>query len=273
MKERFQKMYIQEIALPESIKKRFLVVSCIAHSPKQQVYLVENKAKRRLVLKIAQGEKRVLLKKDAAILRKHKFSFFPEIYIYLEEQENSYLIREYIEGDTLWELINRKGPMGFREASEILCRICDMTEQLHQQDPPMIHRDLKPQNIVLTRENNLFLIDVGTIRTYEKNKNQDTVIVGTRPTAAPEQYGYRQTDERADIYALGVLYFFILTGSLNLEKGQNWKMIPRSAARIIRKCTRMDPADRYRNCRELKYAVLYRSSKKKPILMWRRKGT
>lgn len=255
MEKRFQKIYSQDVKMPELIARQVAVVSCLAYSEKQQVYLAENIRKQQFILKTAQDEKVAFLRKDARMLREHPFSFLPGYELYEEEDGRGYLLREYIQGDTLWELVNKHGPLDILEAGEIISRLCDMAGQLHGQDPPIIHRDIKPQNIVLTAEKNLFLIDFGTVRNYNKNMNQDTVFVGTKLTAAPEQYGYRQTDGRADIYALGILYLFLLTGSLNVQEPKVWEGIPVSIRRIIWKCTKMDPDDRYQTCEELKSAV------------------
>lgn len=255
MGKSFEEIYSQEIKLPETLAKRVAVVSCMAYSDMQRVYLVEDIKKRRFVLKTATGNKRELLRKDAAMLREHAFSFLPEYVDYVEETDNGYLLREYIEGDTLWEWVNKRGVFKAGEAREILCRLCDMVGQFHQQKPSVIHRDIKPQNIVITKEKNLFLIDMGTVREYKEDTRQDTVFVGTKPTAAPEQYGYRQTDGRADIYALGVLYLFLLTGSLDVQCPKNWELLDEHVRAVIWKCTKMDPDDRYQSCEELKKAV------------------
>lgn len=251
----FEKIYSQNVKLPEELAEKVAVVSCMAYSDMQRVYLVEDIKKRRFVLKTAMGGKKELLRKDAAVLREHAFSFLPEYVEYVETADTGYLLREYIEGDTLWEWVNKRGVFSAGEAREILRRLCDMVGQFHQQKPSVIHRDIKPQNIVITREKNLFLIDMGTVREYKEDTRQDTVFVGTKPTAAPEQYGYRQTDGRADIYALGVLYLFLLTGNLDVQYPKNWEMLDTEVCRIIWKCTKMDPDDRYQSCAELKKAV------------------
>lgn len=255
MENTFEKIYSQNVKLPEKLAGKVAVRSCMAYSARQQVYLVEDIKKRPFILKVADGKKMELLRKDAAVLREHTFSFVPEYVDYIEDGETGYLLREYIEGDTLWEWVNKKGVFSVKEAGDILCRLCDMVGQFHQQKPSIIHRDIKPQNIVITKEKNLFLIDMGTVREYKEDIRQDTVFVGTKPTAAPEQYGYRQTDGRADIYALGVLYLFLLTGSLDVQSPKNWETIDQHICRIIWKCTKMDPDDRYQSCGELKKAV------------------
>lgn len=127
--------------------------------------------------------------------------------------------------------------------------------QLHGCDPPVIHRDLKPQNIVLTPEGNLFLIDLGTVRAYREGVSHDTEFIGTRETAAPEQYGYRQTDCRTDIYALGVIYLYLLTGSMELLNTKALSQVPDDCRSIIEKCTRMEPKERYASACQLEEAV------------------
>ncbi len=251
----FREVYRQEIELPEALRSRITVRSCIAHSEKQQVYLAEDKKGRRRILKVAGQEKIGFLRRDANILKQARFSFLPRCLGFMEQDGKGYLLREYIEGDTLWEWVNKRGPFRIREANEILCRLCGMTGQLHQQKPPIIHRDIKPQNIVLTDEKELFMVDMGTARKYKENSSQDTSLVGSGPTAAPEQYGYRQTDGRSDIYALGMLYLFLLTGGMNVQELRYQKRIPPSVRRIIGKCTRLDPDDRYQSCGKLERAI------------------
>ena len=107
----------------------------------------------------------------------------------------------------------------------------------------MIHRDIKPQNIIYTPQKNCVLIDLGAARRFRKESDKDTVYIGTAIAAAPEQFGYRQTDVRSDVYALGVLMLYLCTGSYDLarcDEIQNKRL-----AGIIRRCTRFDPADRY----------------------------
>lgn len=253
--ELFRKLYTQDVKLPEEIGSRVSVLSCLAYSEKQQVYLTRNRKGRRFILKTAQEERLASLRREARMLREQSFSFLPRYVYYTEREEKGYFLREYIEGDTLWEWVSKQGPLGMGEASELMCRLCGMAEQLHSQKPPMIHRDIKPQNIVLTAEKNLFMIDMGTVRRHRENSVQDTVLLGSRPTAAPEQYGYSQTDARSDIYALGVLYLYLLTGSMDVQGIRTQESVPFAVRRIIIKCTKMDPNDRYQSCGELRRAI------------------
>lgn len=253
--ESLQKWYIQEQELPEALKKEFHIVSCLSWQEEQSVYLLEDKAGRRSVIKRAEEKRKEVLRKEAECLKRIPFSFLPAFLSWQEEDGAGWLQREYIPGDTLWELVERNGPLEAEKAGEILCRLCGIAGQLHRCDPPIIHRYFKPQNIVLTPEGNLFLIDLGTVRAYREGAAHDTQFMGTRQTAAPEQYGYRQTDCRTDIYALGVIYLYLLTGSMELQRPENLSGVPEGCRRIIEKCTRMEPEERYASAEELERAV------------------
>ena len=252
----FEKIYGQETGLPGELKGTLHIVSCIAFREEQQVYLAEDEAGRKSILKRAEGSQKQLLKREADSLEHLRFSFLPAFLSRAESEGSVWLQREYIPGDTLWELVEKKGPFSPEQAGAIMCRLCIMTAQLHESQPPVIHRDLKPQNIILTPEENLFLIDLGTVREYRRDAQHDTLFVGTRSTAAPEQYGYHQTDCRTDIYALGVIYLYLLTGSMELQKPETRKLVSEACMQIIETCTSFNPDDRYQSCRDLWQAIL-----------------
>lgn len=252
----FENIYVQETGLPKELEGKLHIISCLTFGEECQVYLTEDETGRRYILKRAEGSQKQLLLKEAESLRRYHYSFLPEFISWTETIGSVWLQREYIPGDTLWELTERTGPFEPGRAGVLMCRLCEMVSQLHDAEPPIIHRDLKPQNIVLTPEENLFLIDLGTVREYREDAEYDTVFVGTRLTAAPEQYGFHQTDCRTDIYALGVIYLYLLTGSMELQKPELWSPVSPECRRIIEKCTSFNPQDRYQNCRELKAAIV-----------------
>lgn len=120
-----------------------------------------------------------------------------------------------------------------------MCRVLDY---LHRQQPPVIHRDIKPQNIIIDRDGCCRLIDLGTARRFRSEQAGDTVLMGTEATAPPEQFGYRQTDQRSDIYSVGMLLRFMLGGSLEpLPRHRSYGGL----AHIARRCTAFDPRRRY----------------------------
>lgn len=253
--QRLREVYIQETELPEVLREEFHIVSCLAWQEEHSVYLLEDKAGNRSIIKRAKGKQKEILRREAKCLEEIHFSFLPAFLSWHEENDAGWLQREYIPGDTLWELAERTERLDAAWAGELLCRLCGIAGQLHGCDPPIIHRDLKPQNIVLTPEGNLFLIDLGTVRAYREGASHDTEFIGTRQTAAPEQYGYRQTDCRTDIYALGVIYLYLLTGSMDLQNEKILSGVPGDCRSIIEKCTRMEPGERYASAVQLQAAV------------------
>lgn len=235
--------------LSNKIWAEYKMISCYQHTEKKQTYLIERKAdNKKMVLKCARDEYLSFLQEEAVFLRDRNFSFLPCYLFYYEEEGIGFFFREYIEGSTIWEIVERKGPFAQRKALDILKKLASMLKMLHAENPPIIHRDLKPQNIVLTTKGECYLIDMGTARQFREDKQQDTIVVGTRSIAAPEQFGYSQTDERTDVYAFGILMNYMLTGSMVFISDNT---ISKKMSRIISKCTEFNPIQRYQNMSEV----------------------
>lgn len=115
-------------------------------------------------------------------------------------------------------MVMQKGGIQERELCKISLKICQAVEDFQKLEDPMIHRDIKPENIVVTPTGETVFIDFGTMRSYKKDSQRDTFVVGTRGTAAPEQYGYRQTDQRTDVYAIGQTMLYMVTESYELDQ-------------------------------------------------------
>ncbi|GHO98779.1 hypothetical protein KSF_088270 [Reticulibacter mediterranei] len=129
--------------------------------------------------------------------------------------------------------------------------LCDILEHLHSQNPPVIYRDMKPGNIILTRNEHIKLIDFSISRFFHPKHAQDTQLLGTPGFAPPEQYGTAQTDERSDIYSLAITLFMLLTNTLS-ENGFGLKnvrsynsAISSRVARVLEKAASLSPEDRY----------------------------
>lgn len=166
----------------------------------------------------------------------------PEIYDALEMEDGQIVLEEYIDGLTVAQImeIDRYRASG---AERVLLGLCDALTVLH--DRGIVHRDVKPENVIVEASGRVVLIDLNASR-IESNASRDTVIMGTVGYASPEQLGLVQTDARADIYALGVLYNVMLTGqhpSVTIASGR--------AGRIVRKCTAINPNERYQTVLEL----------------------
>lgn len=176
--------------------------------------------------------------------------------IYSVEQDGPYLsvIREYIPGRTLTEVLCEGASFSDKEAVRLIGELCDILTVLHGLTPPIIHRDIKPSNIILREDGGISLIDFDAARQYKGNAAGDTQHIGTHGYAAPEQYGFGETDARADIYAVGILLKDLL--------GEN---ITDRFNEIISTCTRMDPAQRYQSAADLKRALTGKKRSRKGL--------
>ena len=166
----------------------------------------------------------------------------PEIYDVIELDDGLIVLEEYIDGLTAAQVME-SGKYHDRGARKVLCGVCDALTVLHNRH--IVHRDVKPENIMIEKSGRVVLIDLNASR-VESDANRDTIILGTVGYASPEQLGFSQTDARTDIYAAGVLYNVMLTGqhpSVTIASGK--------AGRIIRKCTAVNPNERYQTAAEL----------------------
>jgi len=165
----------------------------------------------------------------------------PEIFHVFFDGDDTVVIEEYIEGKTL-----DASSMGEADVIKIAMQICDALGFLHMQKPPIIHRDVKPSNVMMCDTGAVKLIDLGASRLYSEKSEKDTQYIGTSGYASPEQYGYKQTDMRSDIFSLGKLMQELLTGDITgAMPGKTY------LAKIINKCTHIDPQKRYQTVSEL----------------------
>ena len=157
-------------------------------------------------------------------------------------------ICEYISGYTLDYLVEHKGPMKEKEAKEIVSAVCCGLSALHKNN--IIHKDIKPSNVMISSDNIVKIIDFDISRTYKSGKNKDTTTLGTIGYASPEHFGFSQSDEKTDIYSCGVLLNYLLTGS-----EPDLCLYPGVLRYIILKCIEIDKEKRFRNAYELSLAL------------------
>ena len=170
------------------------------------------------------------------------------------------VVMEYVPGKTLGSCVEA---CRSREERLALVRrsfpdLCDAVSELHELlDPPVIHRDLKPDNVIVS-PGGVTLIDLGIARAYRDGAEQDTTHFGTRAYAPPEQFGFGQTGVTSDVYALGMLLFFCVTGrepsQADRESGFRDAALPEGLRVVVRRATELDPSARYASVRELKSA-------------------
>lgn len=195
-----------------------------------------------------------------------RFEHLPRIVDCRRAGDELDVVMEYIEGETLEALVGRLGATP-DYAHELYPALCDAVGELHagfamvgETSAPVIHRDLKPSNIIVTGANytpdegltfsSLVIIDLGIARVWRDDADADTVKFGTRPYAPPEQYGFGQTGVRSDVYALGALLFFCLTGAdpksgLDMREQCEMRGIPASLTDVICMAMALDPAKRF----------------------------
>lgn len=186
-----------------------------------------------------------------AFLKEHTNSYLPVIYECIQMDENCLLIiEEYETGKNLEECLESGMKFSEAEAAGMIRDLCLALQPLHEAKPPIICRDLKAENVMLTADRKIKLIDFNIARQYQPGKRRDTVMMGTEGYAAPEQFGFSQTDERTDIYGLGVLFNYLLTGKFPVEEKATGQM-----GKIISRCTAMNPEERYQSVTELRCAL------------------
>lgn len=128
------------------------------------------------------------------------------------DNDKCYIVMDLIEGETLEQIVKRRGAIPESEVREWLDQLSDVLSYLHSRQPKIIFRDLKPSNIMITKDNEIKLIDFGIARTFKDDKNSDTAYYVSQGFSPPEQYGTGQSDERSDIYSLGATLYSLLIG-------------------------------------------------------------
>lgn len=171
-------------------------------------------------------------------LQEIKSPYLPEIYHAVEYDGKFFIVEEYIQGRTLYEILIHNNGLDEKKSAEVLKQICKALKILHAQK--IIHRDIKPSNIMVTKNNSVKLIDFGIARIVKENRENDTNFLGTRGYAPPEQFGFGQTDSRSDIFSLGITIQKIL--------GENYDGYLKN---ILAKCTELNPANRYQSVEEI----------------------
>ncbi len=170
----------------------------------------------------------------------------PQVYDVIDTDDGQTVLEEYVDGVTVAALAEG-GRIRYRQAKKILRGVCHALSVLHQNG--FVHRDVKPENVVVRPDRQAVLVDLNISRKIT-TAGRDTVIMGTVGYASPEQMGLTQSDARTDVYACGVLLNVMLTG-----KHPSEQMARGRAGRIVRRCTAVNPADRFPSAHRLAMAL------------------
>ena len=222
---------------------QYEVIAIIKKSDKGSVYLakVEEYDFPVIVKQLKRGNRKVY-----EALQALKNEYIPQIY-HLEENEDGLLVaEEYIEGELLSEYLTEH-VLTETQYISIARQLCDGLEKLHSCNPPVIHRDIKPSNIIVNSKGSVKIIDFDSSRQYKEESESDTRLLGTEKYAAPEQYGFSQTDCRSDIYSLGIV-FGSFPEFASEKKNRLWK-------RLVERCTLFAPESRYQSMAEVQREI------------------
>lgn len=196
---------------------------------------------------------------EPRMLKKLEHPALPRLFDIVEQDGRLYMISDYIDGVPLDRKLKEEGRIAEEIVVDWAIQLCGALNYLHTQKPnPIIYRDMKPSNIILTASGMLKLVDFGIAREYKSKSGSDTVYIGTRGYAAPEQFGTGQTGAASDIYSLGVTLHELLTGNdpsvhpFELKPARYYNdAVSIRLENIILKCTAEEISERYQSANNL----------------------
>lgn len=247
------------------LDNRYKVIKVLGAGGMGTVYLCENTRLNNLwaIKETIKSDKiNTDITNEPNILKKLNYPGIPKIIDIFYEKDNFYMVEEYIEGQTLKEYVQENGYLEVSKICHIISSICDIIEYLHNFNPPIIYRDVKPTNIMITPSGKVVLIDFGISKIYKFDNNSDTVNLGSIGYAAPEQSGIEQSCRQTDIYGIGMVMYFMTTGKVSqtsaqpLEDSSYPDGTDKDLKKIIFKCVQNQIKDRYATTRELNNATI-----------------
>ena len=228
------------------LEESFETLTALDEKPKPAVFLVKRKCDKRIYVKKYVSPEAA---KTCEKLKGMKNRNVAEVYEAAWNETTGILIEEFINGITLGEYLERWRVLEESKACCMVRELCQGLFDIHNLG--IVHRDLKPENIMLSNDQVLKIIDFGIARVMKEDRTRDTAILGTAGYAAPEQFGYMQTDPRADIYAIGVLLNKLLTGVLPTERLYSVQPV----CGIIQRCIEIDAKNRFQSIQELRRTI------------------
>lgn len=270
----------QTISLGGLVQNRYQVINLLGQGGMGAVYLVADSriGGKQLAMKemsdaaitdpAEKAETIRAFQQEATLLAQLDHPNIPKVSDFFSENGKHYIVMEYVPGDTLEHIFaQRAGPFSEAEVVEWGRQLTQVLIYLHSRVPPIIFRDFKPGNIMLTPQGAIKLIDFGIARMFKTGKSGDTMIIGTKGFAPPEQYGKGQTDVRSDIYSLGVVLHHLLTrydpltSAFNLPPARqiNPAVSPVMEA-VLARATQMNPDYRFQSAVEMLAALPVKAS-------------
>jgi serine/threonine protein kinase len=268
----------QPLAIGTVLKNRYRIVRLVGGGGMAWVYQVEELPPGSGILwalkelrpqtqdKAEQATARDLFEQESRLLRGLDQVNIPKIADVFEENGRACLVMEFVWGESLEKRLNAtNAPLLETDVLKWAIQLCEALDYLHTRKPPVIFRDLKPSNVMLTNEGVVKLIDFGIARTYKAGKKRDTVAMGSENYAAPEQWGKGQTDARSDVYALGATMYHLLANmaptpaflpSEPLPLGNYNGALSQNTIAIVDKAMARDRAGRFQSAQEMRQALI-----------------
>jgi len=240
-----------EPAYPEGFLSRFEAMECLSSGDKSETLLIVEKVSGKLmVAKCYESGHPLYDSTEPEAVRRLSHHGLPAFEGEYRSETMRCIVRVYIPGKTLLEL-GKEAAFSPERVRSVGIALCEILTYLHRQTPPIIHRDIKPSNVIIRQDGSPALIDLGISRMYTEGAQADTVFCGTQDFSPPEQYGFKQTDRRSDIYALGILMAWMLTRKAQLLQ------TPRTPLeRVIAKCTKFSPNQRFGDAAAVRRALM-----------------
>ena len=236
-----------EADYPEEFLQKYEPLECLSSNRMGETLLVKDHDNTPYIVKCYTDASLISKTSEGELLKNLHHGGLPSFVEEIRGESVVCVVRQYVRGIPLSKLGSR---LSQEQSVSVAIQLCGVLTYLHTQSPPVIHRDIKPQNIIISEDGQATLIDFGISRVYDKNAHTDTVCFGTQEFSPPEQYGFAQTDCRADIFSLGVLLGWMLTG-----KTSGFNIENRRLRHIVRKCTAFAPKDRYASVTAVKRAL------------------
>lgn len=241
----------------EPYQETYEKLSLLGRGGMGEVYLVRH---RRLgvlrAIKVVNKGDAAKLPAEVDILKNLEHQRLPRLHDIYEDNAKIYIVQDYVEGISAKQRLERDGRFSEAQVRKWAGQLCEALKYLHSRRPPIIHRDIKPGNIMIMPEEDIKLIDFGIAKEYRRDANRRNEGGGTMGYAAPEQLSSDITDARTDIYSLGVTLYHMITGIGPYQgKLRPIRELSRSYSEgleyIIQKCTQIDPRRRYQSIDQL----------------------
>lgn len=246
---------------PQDFLDTYDQMECLASHSGRETFLVRKKENGEMAVAKCYDRAAFPFQPHPELLQGVDHPGLPRFFEQYQNEQILCVVREYIEGESLNDYVKEK-QLTTQQVISFGEQLCDILSVLHGRTPPVIHRDIKPENVIVRPDETLALIDFDISRAYRENAGSDTVFFGTKGFAPPEQYGFGQTDNRADIYALGVLMRWLVTGST--KDNPNVTINP-YVQKVIDRCTSFSPEERYQNVSEIRQDLRKAQSNHRPL--------